>query len=349
MFSVRGTIRLGRALPAIHRRVKIDATTAPGYHGGGPPVVAINCHRHLGLVFGPGAGGSALLGVAVDRAGDAGVTLVARDITLNHDYIGLNLQGHPAGNHGNGVLVASDGHRIGLNPARAVNVVSNVISANAGAGIVLAGSAHNTVVSNRIGTNRAGTRALGNRGDGRPDLTGAARRGQRDRAARPRYRVCRPPARSPPTSAWPTTRPGTRATVTPVFEGWLTAEHGSGTAVADLAATSGNGRSPVPPVINAAGPVARQPAEQATSSGPPATRYDLQPGSPDLSLFPRSKPGWRRPGGRSAPRRPARWATPTTRWTPGAALRAGKATWPGPAATRRPGPRVRDLRKPFVY
>jgi parallel beta-helix repeat protein len=173
VFAVRGTIRLGRALPAIHRRVLIDATSAPGYHGGGPPVVAINCHRHLGLVFGPGAGGSSLLGVAVDRASDAGVTLVARHITLNHDYIGLNLSGHPAGNHGAGVLVASDSNRIGLNPAKAVNVVGNVISANAGAGIVLAGSAHNTVVSNRIGTNRAGRRALGNRGDGIV-LTGGA-------------------------------------------------------------------------------------------------------------------------------------------------------------------------------
>jgi hypothetical protein len=152
VFAVRGTIRLARALPAMHRRVVIDATSAPGYHG--RPVVAINFRRHLGLVFGPGAGGSSLLGVAVERAGDAGVSLVARNITLNHNYIGLNLQGHPAGNHGNGVLVASNGNRIGLNPAKAVNVVANVISANAGAGIVFAGSAHNTVVSNRIGTIR---------------------------------------------------------------------------------------------------------------------------------------------------------------------------------------------------
>ena len=174
VFSVRGTIRLARALPAIHRRVAIDATSAPGYHGGDPPVVAINCHRHLGLVFGPGAGGSSLLGVAVDRASDAGVSLVARHITLNHDYIGLNLAGRAAGNHGAGVLVASNGNRIGLNPAQAVNVVGNVISANAGAGIVLAGSAHNTMVSNRIGTNRAGTRALGNHGDGIDLIGGAA-------------------------------------------------------------------------------------------------------------------------------------------------------------------------------
>ncbi len=99
VFSVRGTVRLARALPAIHRRVAIDATTAPGYHGG-RPVVAINFRRHLGLVFGPGAGGASLLGVAVDRAGDAGVSLVARDITLNHDYIGLGRFGHPLPNTG---------------------------------------------------------------------------------------------------------------------------------------------------------------------------------------------------------------------------------------------------------
>ncbi len=168
VFSVRGTIRLASALPTVRREVTIDATSAPGYHGGGPPVVGIDFRRHPGLVFGPGAGGSRLLGLAVDRASGAGVTLIAAHITLNHDYIGLDLAGHPAGNRGAGVLATagSAGNRIGLNPARAVNVVSNVISANGGAGLVLAGSGHNVVVSNRIGTNRAGTRALGNGGDG---------------------------------------------------------------------------------------------------------------------------------------------------------------------------------------
>ena len=168
VFAVRGTIRLARALPAVRRRVAIDATSAPGYHGGGPPVVAIDFRRHPGLVFGRGAGGSRLLGLAVDRAGGAGVTLAARHITLNHDYIGLNLASQPAGNRGAGVLAtaASAGNRIGLNPAKAVNVVSNVISANAGSGIVLAGSSGNTVVSNHIGTDRAGAGALGNGADG---------------------------------------------------------------------------------------------------------------------------------------------------------------------------------------
>jgi parallel beta-helix repeat protein len=45
-------------------------------------------------------------------------------------------------------------------------VVANVISGNAGNGIVLSGSSRNTVVSNRIGTNAAGTSAIANGGDG---------------------------------------------------------------------------------------------------------------------------------------------------------------------------------------
>jgi GntR family transcriptional regulator / MocR family aminotransferase len=56
-----------------------------------------------------------------------------------------------------------------------------------------------------------------------------------------------------------------------VAEGWLTARRGSGTTVADH-----------PPVSE---PDLPGPAERAR---PP--RYDLRPGSPDLSLFPR--PGW---------------------------------------------------------
>ena len=56
-----------------------------------------------------------------------------------------------------------------------------------------------------------------------------------------------------------------------VAEGWLTARQGSGTRVADAAAT-------------AAAPATRPPAVLAPA------RYDLRAGSPDLSAFPRS--GW---------------------------------------------------------
>jgi parallel beta-helix repeat protein len=162
-FWVRGVITLTRSLPAISRKVAIDGTSAPGYSG--RPLVELNCNGRAGLDFAAGSAGSQLLGLAVDNAGGDGVTLNASKITLNADYIGLDLAGRPAGNLGDGVYVspASSRNLIGLNRAAAVGVVANVISANGGDGLVLAGSSGNTVVSNRIGTNRGGGSAIGNR------------------------------------------------------------------------------------------------------------------------------------------------------------------------------------------
>jgi hypothetical protein len=167
-FTVRGTIILTSPLPAISSTVSIDATTAPGHAAGGPPVVEIDCNRQAGLRFAAGAGGSQLLGVAVDNASGDGVTLNAGSITLNGDYIGLDLRGNALGNRGDGVHASagSSGNFIGLNKAGASGVVANVISGNADSGITLAGSSGNTVVSSRIGTNAAGTSAIGNGGNG---------------------------------------------------------------------------------------------------------------------------------------------------------------------------------------
>jgi hypothetical protein len=167
-FSVRGVISLTRSLPAIRRPVRIDATSAPGHRPGGAPVVEINCNRGGGLRFAAGASGSQLLGVAVDRAGGNGVTLRARSVTLDDDYIGLNLAGAAAGNRGNGVYVtaASSGDQIGRNRSGISGAVANVISANGGSGVVLSGARGNTVAANRIGTNAAGTAAIGNAGNG---------------------------------------------------------------------------------------------------------------------------------------------------------------------------------------
>jgi parallel beta-helix repeat protein len=167
-FSVAGTITLGSGLPAISRQVTIDARSAPGYVSGGPPVLEIDFNSHAGLRFDAGSGGSRLLGVAVDNATGSGVTLNARSITLNDDYIGLDLSGRAFGNHGDGVYVAasSSGNFIGRNSPGASGVVANVISGNTGTGIVFSGSSHNTVVSNRIGTNPAGTSAIANGRDG---------------------------------------------------------------------------------------------------------------------------------------------------------------------------------------
>ena len=155
-------------LPAIARKVAINATSAPTHVSGGPPVVALDFNGHPGLLFAAGSGGSQLLGVAVDDASGNGVTLDAGSVTLNDNYIGLNLAGAAAGNGGNGVYVSAASARnfIGLNGSGASGVVANVISGNRGSGIVLAGSSANTVVDNRIGTNAAGTSAIANRGDG---------------------------------------------------------------------------------------------------------------------------------------------------------------------------------------
>jgi hypothetical protein len=163
-FAVSGIITLASRLPAVSRQVTVDGTSAPGYTSGGPPVVEVNCADHGGLVFAAGSRGSELLGLAVDNASGAGVTLDAGGITVNANYIGLDLRGQAFGNRGDGVYAGlhSPGNFIGLNPSGASGAVANVISGNRGSGLVLAGSSGNTVVSNRIGTGPGGMGAIGN-------------------------------------------------------------------------------------------------------------------------------------------------------------------------------------------
>ncbi len=136
----------------------------------------LNCDDHPGLVFGPGSAGSRLLGLAVTGASGDGVIVRSDAVTVNADYLGLNLAGRAQGNHGDGLYLArtSAHDLIGLNPKGLVGVVANVISGNGRSGIVLDGSWRDTVVSNRIGTNPAGTAAIPNGGDGLRIINGAA-------------------------------------------------------------------------------------------------------------------------------------------------------------------------------
>src|SRR5260370_14709474 len=67
-FAVHGTITLASQLPAISRKVTIDATAAPTHVSGGPPVVEIDCNAHGGLRFAAGSAGPPTLGVGGGNA-----------------------------------------------------------------------------------------------------------------------------------------------------------------------------------------------------------------------------------------------------------------------------------------
>ncbi len=166
-FSVRGTIRLATSLPAIRVRVSLDGTTAPHYSGKGP-AVEVDASRHDGLVFAPGSGGSALVALAVDDARGNGVTLDAGPITLDRNYVGLNLAGAAFGNRGDGIYVSrrSSNNHIGRNASGSSGAVANVISGNSGNGVSLHGSSGNSIVANRIGTDASGKSAIPNRANG---------------------------------------------------------------------------------------------------------------------------------------------------------------------------------------
>jgi hypothetical protein len=167
-FAVAGTIVLGSDLPPITAKVTIDGGSAPGHVAGGPPVVGINCDGNLGLLFHPGSDGSQLLGMSIGGASSQGVALISSGITLDGNYIGLDVNGALLANSGSGVVVfaPSGGNFIGINPAGTVGYVSNVISGNLSDGITVMGSADNTIQANYIGTNAAGTVAIANAGNG---------------------------------------------------------------------------------------------------------------------------------------------------------------------------------------
>jgi parallel beta-helix repeat protein len=161
-FAVSGTIRLASDLPQIRTDVAIDGSSAPKYAG--KPIVEVDANGHGGLVFRSGSAGSKLLALAIANAKGNGVTLNAGSITLNLNYIGLDLKGVAFGNSGDGIYVsaASSNNRIGLNRSGASGAVANVISGNAGDGLSLHGSSGNVIAANRIGTNPTGKFAIAN-------------------------------------------------------------------------------------------------------------------------------------------------------------------------------------------
>ena len=101
-FAVAGTIKIGKnSLPAITNTVTIDGSSAPSFAG--TPVVTVNFRGTKGLQFASGSAGSALYSLSLVKAGNAGVTLTAPDITVQGDYIGVLANGKTvAGNQGDG-------------------------------------------------------------------------------------------------------------------------------------------------------------------------------------------------------------------------------------------------------
>jgi hypothetical protein len=109
-FDVAGTIRISQtSLPAVSEPVTIDGSTAPSFAGS--PVVTVNFQGTKGLNFAAGSDGSTLQSLSLIKAGNAGVTLTASNITVQGNYIGLQSNGTTAaGNKGDGVQINASSH-----------------------------------------------------------------------------------------------------------------------------------------------------------------------------------------------------------------------------------------------
>jgi trimeric autotransporter adhesin len=109
-FDVTATIRISRtSLPAITNTVTIDGTSAPSFAG--TPVVTVNFQGTRGLKFATGSSGSTLKSLALVKAGNAGVTISASNVTVQGNDIGLLANGKTvAGNRGDGVQINASSH-----------------------------------------------------------------------------------------------------------------------------------------------------------------------------------------------------------------------------------------------
>lgn len=169
VFNIPGagphTIAPATELPFINVPLIIDGTTQPG-----TSCPTTSAPANLQIVLdgsNAGSGGDGLYfrnsdeggmrGLVVGNFRQTGITLNSDDSSIRCSHIGVQADGiSPMGN-GRGLYVGGERNLIGGNaPAR-----RNVISANNGTGIELAGEAHR-VAGNFIGTTADGMGALGN-------------------------------------------------------------------------------------------------------------------------------------------------------------------------------------------
>ena len=155
------TIQPASPLPPISDMVFLDAASQPGYVG--TPLIELD--GSLAGVSADGlvlyAGASTVRGLAINRFARYGIYLVGADgSTISANFIGTD----PSGtlDYGNGdaglYLAFSSNTLIG----GSASGEGNLISGNAGDGVVLSLSHRNQVVGNFIGTNISGTAAIAN-------------------------------------------------------------------------------------------------------------------------------------------------------------------------------------------
>jgi titin len=160
------TITPTSALPAITDRVTVAGHTQPGFAG--TPLIELSgamVGEVNGLVLLPGASGSVVRGLVLNRFNGSGLHVRADNCRVVGNYIGTDAAG--AGDLGNrvGVRIGNgSGNTIGGTTAGA----RNVISGNDDAGVRISGAAAtaNVVQGNFIGTDVTGTADLGNTFDG---------------------------------------------------------------------------------------------------------------------------------------------------------------------------------------
>ena len=169
------TIDIGNAtdgglgeLPTIWDAVIIDGTTDSDFST--TPMIQLNGTDangpgDAGLTFSVGSDGSTVRGLVINRFGQSGLDIVADNMTIAGNYIGVGVDGvTDLGNTLHGIYLFSANSTIGGTSA----VDRNVISGNETDGILIVGvgSDSNTVIGNYIGVDVTGTVDVGNTGNG---------------------------------------------------------------------------------------------------------------------------------------------------------------------------------------
>jgi titin len=170
VFNIPGagvhTINVATALPSLSEPVIIDGSTQPGYAG--QPLIELNgaaAGSSAGLRLLPGASGSTVRALAINRFGAHGIQVDASSSnSFFANFIGADPSGSVArANSLEGIyLNGSSGNTVGS----AAISDRNLISGNGDAGVYIINGSSNTILGNYVGTTLAGSAALGNSNNG---------------------------------------------------------------------------------------------------------------------------------------------------------------------------------------